>query len=294
MELHSNKSCESLLLLLISIMMFFTFMGCSGSPAGNSYDNSNCSEAEPVDILFIGNSYTSANSLPSLVSQLACSLGYKLDYDSYTPGGYWFLDHKDYVVLQNQSQVPGWKPADVEASSKPHAVTLVNQIKSNNSQTEIIYFVTWGRQNGDTDNCAYYPLVCTFEGHTTALKEGYDIYQSATGGLIAPVGTYWRLVTWDSMANRPFASSNLWSGDGSHPSLTGSFLTAAVILDQIIADPLSPSTYNGGLTPDTAAYLLSVADSLEPVCGNNLEEIGEECDTGGASATCNADCTLVP
>jgi len=31
---------------------------------------------------------------------------------------------------------------------------------------------------------------------------------------------------------------------------------------------------------------------VEPVCGNGAVEAGEDCDTGGASATCDADCTL--
>lgn len=94
-----------------------------------------CSEAQPIHVLFLGNSYTSSNSLPSLVSQFACGMGNNIVYDSYTPGGYWFLNHKDdpgtlskinstnwdFVVLQNQSQVPGWKPAHVTANSQQSA-----------------------------------------------------------------------------------------------------------------------------------------------------------------------------
>ncbi len=104
-----------------------------------------CSEAQPIQVLFLGNSYTSSNSLPSLVSQFACGMGENIVYDSYTPGGYWFLNHKDdpvtlskinstnwdFVVLQNQSQVPGWKPSHVTANSLPNAQELVSLILNN-------------------------------------------------------------------------------------------------------------------------------------------------------------------
>ncbi|PKR80208.1 hypothetical protein CW751_11135 [Brumimicrobium salinarum] len=38
-------------------------------------------------VLFIGNSYTSVNNLPNLISSLADAAGNTLTYDAYTPGG---------------------------------------------------------------------------------------------------------------------------------------------------------------------------------------------------------------
>ncbi len=37
-------------------------------------------------VLFIGNSYTGANNLPLLVSEIAAGKGEEITYDSYTPG----------------------------------------------------------------------------------------------------------------------------------------------------------------------------------------------------------------
>jgi hypothetical protein len=79
--------------------------------------------------------------------------------------------------------------------------------------------------------------------------------------LIAPVGTEWLNIFQDSAANRPFDSDILWSGDGSHPSLTGSYLAAAVILRQVISTPVSSSDYTAGLDAATASYILSMVDS---------------------------------
>ncbi len=264
-------------IIIILFTTIFAFIGCGGSdPLGQGVGDG-CLNAEPIKVLFLGNSYTSVNNLPSLVSQLACPLGYKIEYDSYTPGGYWFADHKDntttlakinsdnrdFVVLQNQSQAPGWRPAEVTSRSLPNAVALVDLVHANDPSSEIIYYQTWGRQNGDQgNNCTIYPLVCTYEGHTAALEEGYGIYQASTGGLIAPVGTVWLNISQDSAVNRPFDSESLWSGDGSHPSIYGSYLAAAVILRQVISAPVSASDYTAGLDPAIAVYILSMVDSL--------------------------------
>jgi hypothetical protein len=295
--MNLNKS-----FFVILLFTLFSFSGCGGGgsdsskvpPVGNAEPGggadisevppaenaepvvvAGCADADPIKVLFLGNSYTSVNNLPSLVTQLACPLGYKIEYDANTPGGYWFRDHLanattqakinaqnwNFVVLQNQSQVPGWQPADVAVTSLPNAEALVGLVHAKDPDSEIIYYQTWGRQNGDTANCGYYPLVCTYEGHTSALQEGYGIYQASTGGLIAPVGSEWLDIVQDSGANRPFDSDILWSGDGSHPSLTGSYLAAAVILRQIISAPVSSSDYTAGLDSATASYILAVADS---------------------------------
>ena len=272
--------------IIFASLLLFAVTGCTGSGLNNSGSlfsktaepgtGKGCSKSESIKVLFIGNSYISANSLPALLEQMACSLGYKIEHDSYTPGGAWFKNHKDdpatlvkinsenwdFVVLQNQSQAPGWKPVDVKIQSLPNAQTLVNQIKANNAQSKIIYCATWARQHGDSQNCNYYSRVCTFTGHTAALKEGYDIYQTSTGGLIAPVGTYWQFIVQDSKVNRPFDANNLWSEDGGHPSLIGSYLAAAAILKQIISAPVSSSDFTAGLDSETASYILSVVDSL--------------------------------
>jgi hypothetical protein len=231
--------------------------------------------SQPIKVLFIGNSYTSRNSLPGLASQFASAMGRDMVYDSYTPAGYRFLDHKDdpvtlarivstdwdFVVLQNQSQVPGWRPADVIAHSLPNAQELVDFILSNHVETTVIYFQTWGRKDGDAQNCGYYPLVCTFDGHTQALIEGYEIYATNTGGEIAPVGAAWKSVVDDSGA--PFSADDLWSGDGSHPALHGSYLAAAVLYGKIFSSSPLGSTYTAGLSSTDATYLqLQAAASL--------------------------------
>jgi len=84
--------------------------------------------------------------------------------------GYRFLDHAgdadtlakinskawDFVILQDQSQAAAMKPEDVETNSLPHAITLTAAILANNPNTQIVYYVTWGREKGDPEKCADY------------------------------------------------------------------------------------------------------------------------------------------
>ncbi len=262
----NNKTGIQKVKQLATLMLTFAFtLSC-----GNSTNEG--TEDPPIEnlitkILFIGNSYTSANDLPNILSNMASSVYLLIEYDQSTPGGAKFSTHKDnattiskiqsqdwdYVVLQNQSQVPGWKPNDVTNNSLPHAQTLVDLITNNNPSTKIIYFQTWGRENGDSTNCAYYPLVCTFDGHTQALKDGYEIYRSNTGGTIAPVGEVWQEVVNDS--DLPFTANDLWSGDGSHPDILGSYLASLTIFSTIFDVSPEEITYDANLDEVHVSYL---------------------------------------
>ena len=231
--------------------------GCEGGPVKSA--------------LFLGNSYTAFNNLPALIADIACSAGYVLEFQSVTPGGFTFGGHLtnagstdaiaaqpwDVVVLQNQSQVPGFWPSQVEAQSLPNAIGLADLINANDPGTEIVYFQTWGRVAGDTQNCASHPLVCTFEGHTQALAEGYAMYHEATGDSIAPVGFAW-LDAVESAAPA-FDTAGLWSGDGSHPSLHGSYLSAAVFFAHLYDESPEGLEFPAELPAEEAQWLQSIA-----------------------------------
>ena len=159
-------------------------------------------ECDEKSVLFVGNSYTFDNDLPQTVAALAVAHGCPYQIDQATVPGASFESHLadsatlnkiesqawDVVVLQNQSQRPGFRPADVLTRSLPMAEGLVRHVRSNHDDTHIAYFATWGRRDGDVDNCDYHPAVCTFEGHTAALADGYALYEDATGDSIAAAG----------------------------------------------------------------------------------------------------------
>lgn len=229
----------------------------------------------PIRVLFIGNSYTMFNDMPDMLAEMGRGLGYDIRPEVRAVGGASFADHRrsaetlqviaderwDVVVLQNHSLAPGLRPRDVRAQSVPDARFLAGRIKDNDPATRIIYYATWGRRNGNADDCPSYPKVCTFDGHSATVQRGYRLYQQATGGDIAPVGTNWQRVVHDHAFERPFAASRLWLDDGSHPSRLGSYFAAATILRAIIKSPIGPSDFTAGLPPDAAAYLRRIADT---------------------------------
>lgn len=243
---------------------------CACSQSGNDAV-AGCVDQPVRHVLFIGNSYTSFNNLPALVRDLACSGGFKIEVTAFTPGGYRFSQHaKDkrllnlirsrkwsFVVLQNQSQVPGWKPAEIMRRSTPHAVALARAIKANHPDTRLIYYVTWGKENGDAQNCNHHPKVCTFKGNTQALHKGYTLYKNATGGTLARVGSAWQAVVEDP--DPPFDPAELWIADHSHPGLKGSYLAACTLFAALFNRSPSGLHYPQPLTGDDAAYLQGIA-----------------------------------
>ena len=133
----------------------------------------------------------------------------------------------------------------------------MSRAREGGAEPRLLYFQTWGRRYGDAQNCDYYPLTCTFEGHTDALRDGYELYADATQGEIAAVGFAWRRVREDPAA--PIDPLSLWTGDDSHPSLRGSYLSAALIFAELFGVDPSNSSFDGGLPAGEAAYLRGVA-----------------------------------
>lgn len=223
-------------------------------------------------VLFIGNSYTGVNNLPEKVSKLASSLGDSISYDSSTPGGFRLMDHAtyqgtlnkisqekwDFVVIQAQSQEPSFPPEQVIADVLPYAVILNDSIKSNYGCSETVFYMTWGRKNGDMQNCPTWPPVCTYLGMQERLVAGYMSMAEQNGSTIAPVGLAWK----NSIDNDPQNLIELYAGDGSHPSLSGTYLTACVMYATIYdASPVG-AEYIAGLPEDVALFLQQMAEEV--------------------------------
>jgi Secretion system C-terminal sorting domain/Domain of unknown function (DUF4886) len=196
-------------------------------------------------VLFLGNSYTASNgTLPVMLDSIAKSKGNILQYDMNTPGGHTLGDHYtnttsiskiqagawDIVVLQDQSQVPSFHPTQIDDIVIPYGDSLNSLIKQYNPLAETMFFMTWGKENGDVSNCASYPILCTYFGNQKRLTETYFEMYKMFHTTIAEVGVAWKVVR-DSVS-----SFNLYSGDGSHPSIYGTYLAACVFYAKIFND----------------------------------------------------------
>ena len=208
-------------------------------------------------VLFIGNSYTARNALAETVRQLALSAGDTLIYDVHSPGGQRFQDHAtnptvyskmraqdwDYVVLQGQSQEPSWPDLQVNAQVKPYVNQLVDSIYAITKCAIPMFYMTWGRKNGDAFNCASWPPVCTYLGMDSILRKNYLDFAISRDGEASPVGAVWRQIRED------YPSIELYTPDESHPSIAGTYAAAATFYASIFhKDP----TLCSFITVDTA------------------------------------------
>lgn len=217
--------------------------------------------------LFIGNSYTYYNNLPDLISQISASKGNQFSYETHTPGGASLSDHAsnpnvddlielqewDYVVLQEQSQKPSFPPNHVETEVYPYASILCDKINMNQDCALPVFFMTWGRENGDQSNCKNYPALCTYDGMQIRLIESYTEMAETNQALLSPVGIAWQNIRQD------FPEINLYTSDGSHPSISGSYLAACVFYSIFFEDNPIDAFYPEGLSLEEANQLQTAA-----------------------------------
>lgn len=217
--------------------------------------------------LFIGNSYTAYNNLPQMVSQCATNTGDQLIFNSNTPGGSSLQGHFsntsslnliqlgewDYVVLQEQSQRPAFPDAQVAQDVFPYASALNNMIKEYNPCAETMFYMTWGRKNGDAQNCPIWPPVCTYEGMDSLLHLRYMQMAEQNDASVSPVGALWRHIR----ENHP--SIELYTQDESHPSYAGSYAAAVCFYTVIFRKNPELITWNGSLNAQEAQTIRNAA-----------------------------------
>jgi hypothetical protein len=216
----------------------------------------------PQDILLMGNSYTSANNLDNLVDGVMGAASVQTNVSSLTSGGLKLSHHAsnvassghqwnttlkgtswDWVVLQDQSQIPGFPRANQEwINSKNGAIDLNLAIERNGGETVLL--MTWGRRDGDSLNSARYPDYSTMQDELAAGYLDYrDNMSSANRPVwVAPAGLAFEHIHDQIIADggTPTDSGtlfhDLYSSDGSHPSLSGSYLAACVLYASITGD----------------------------------------------------------
>lgn len=205
-----------------------------------------------------------------MVKQIALSLGDNILHDSSTPGGYTFQAHSiygptltkinaqdwDYVVLQAQSQEPAFDPAQVAVDTYPYADSLVQDILANDSCSRILFYMTWGRKNGDAANCPFYPVICTYEGMQYRLRQSYLEMAQNNNAEVAPVGVTWRTI------RQTDTTIELYQADESHPSLAGTYVAACTFYCSLFHKPLTGAYIPAGLDSADAIFIQQTAQAI--------------------------------
>lgn len=214
-------------------------------------------------VLFIGNSYTYVNDLPQLLTYVAASAGDVVITDVNAIGGATFQMHTtnpttlakiaqgnwDYVVLQEQSQIPSFPDAQIELDMYPYAKKLDSLVRAASPCAETIFYMTWGRKNGDASNCANFPPVCTYSGMDSLLRLRYQIMADTNDAIVSPVGAVWR-----NLRNNALAIE-LYDADESHPSLAGSYAAACTFYTTIFRKDPTNITDNVGVPAPNGVFI---------------------------------------
>ncbi len=185
-------------------------------------------------VLFIGNSYTYVNNLPGVFAQIGNALGRPVYADMIAPGGETLAGHAaspavlarirdghwTYVVLQEQSVMPAVEPSR-QSAMFPAARALVDSIRRAGAQP--VFFITWGHENGWPDGG-----LADYRAMQTQLTLGYRMIADEMHAIAVPVGEAWRII---ATKHRDIP---LWQGDGSHPTVQGTFLAANVFVEVLL------------------------------------------------------------
>ena len=260
---------------------------------GNQTGNMSNSTSSLSSVLMFGNSYTQQNSLDSLVQNIINSAGGNASVSAMTGGGMRLPQHYgnvntsgnqwnttlsnsawDYVVLQDQSQVPSFPRTDTYwIDSKDAAISLADRIDDENS--EVVLLMTWGRRAGDAQNPVRNPDFPTMQAN---LESGYlDFQANMTSNTnatvwVAPVGLAWESVYDSVVANNATPTLpgntfyNLYTSDGSHPSLSGSYLTACVLFSTLTG--MSPVGVNDSTNLNSTLKLELQQHAADTVLNN--------------------------
>lgn len=227
-------------------------------------------KTEPT-ILFLGNSMTYFNDLPTVFMNLSRSGGFAAEVYELTEGSYrleYFADETDevgaqvydalksydwdYVILQEQS---GISTIGAEEHMYPAARTLDSMIREANGES--VFLMTWAYREGFSLPLLGLEFKNTREEMQTQMAQNYGDIATELDALLAPAGIAFMRCT----ANYP--EIELWDEDGNHPSPAGTYL-AACVLYQVLYDQ-SPGElgYTADLDRQTALKLQLVAVGIQ-------------------------------
>ena len=183
-------------------------------------------EARPLRVLFVGNSLTATNDLPSVVAGLARATGRSLEYRTIAFGGFALEDH--------------WAQGDARAAlaSRSWDVVVMQQGPSALPESQINLREWASRFADEARAVGARPALLTVwpESYRRgALRDVIASYRRAAAAARAdlfPAGLAWQ-IAWGC---RP--GLGLYGPDGFHPSRLGTYAAALVLYGRLFKAPL--------------------------------------------------------
>jgi hypothetical protein len=209
--------------------------------------------------LFLGNSYTYVNDLPTTFAELAVAGGHNVETGMVANGGETLAQHAaatetldkissaswSFVVLQEQSEIPATSAGRTQ-QMYPAARSLSARVEAIGAQP--MFFLTWAHRDGIAVSG-----LGNYEAMQLAIGDGYTGIADELRVPVAPVGLTWFVV------RREHPEIAMWQDDGSHPSPAGTYLAACVFYAAIFRQSPADSSYAGGLSSHDAGALQAEA-----------------------------------
>lgn len=244
--------------MMIRITLLTFLFSCSFNSIGSDRD-------EPrMNILFIGNSYTHMNNMPGIFEKIAKSKGVDINVVMDAKSGHTFKMHSerdelfetirsekwDYVILQGFSRELSESPSYIDSASVPYISNLLDSIYANDSNSNVLFFQTWGYKEGFKER----EEVSTNQSMSDSIRVGYAYVSDLFDLPVVPVGQVWS----------NFRASNtkidLYHKDLAHPSYHGSYIIACTFYTAIFKQNLKKA-YSGRLKRRVAKQLQNSAHS---------------------------------
>ncbi len=192
-----------------------------------------------VRVLFIGNSFTTKNDLPTLLEVIAkAGQGITIESKVISAGGASLRRHWnagaanmitgakwDFVVFQEQSTLP------VKNANRFHENVREFVPAMKESDAKMVLYMTWARKKEPENQ--------------RLLTDSYNKIGKELGATVVPVGTAWEKLL--AKHDKP----ELHAEDGSHPTVAGSYLAAYTFYAALFGgDPTKFETDGGSLTDE--------------------------------------------
>jgi len=205
--------------------------------------------AQPMRILFVGNSYTHYNKMPEIIQKMADQRGVKVEIHMSAESNHTFKMHSkreglykkirqhkwDYVVLQGFSRELAFGNEYIDTAVVPYVNIILDSIYKNNACTNVWLYETWGYLNGYSDG----KIQMTYQEMSDAIHIGYLYLSKKYNFPIVPVGKVWETV------KENFPSYSLYDNDGQHPAKLGSYLVAYCFYYSLLRQTAPTDYYNG-------------------------------------------------
>jgi hypothetical protein len=217
------------------------------------------SQTRRLRILFIGNSLTAANGLPSMVESFGRSKkGWTVSATAVTASNYSLEDHWTQGNARTTIAKGGWSIVVLQQgpSALPESRVLLRGFTKRFADEAT-------RAGARTALYMVWPSKARF-GDFPGVSESYRLAASDVHGTLLPAGDAWRL------AWREEPSLALYAEDNFHPSPLGSYLAALTIWRGLSGETVSTVPAPRNVAKDAWRILQQAADGA--VTGGQLRE----------------------